>query len=136
VFRAARPETREELEDYRALLARGLVRPRRLEIYLMRADGTGVTQVTRAGAASFAPFMHPNGQLIVFSSFLHDPSGRSFALYTVNVDGSGLERVTWGESFASFPMFSRDGRTLVFCGNRNAAAPREMNVFAVDWAAH
>jgi hypothetical protein len=40
-----------------------------------------------------------------------------------------LERVTWGESFASFPMFSRDGRTLVFCGNRNAASPREMNVF-------
>lgn len=136
VFRAARPETREELEDYRALLARGLVRPRRLEIYLMRADGTGVTQVTRAGAASFAPFMHPNGHLIVFSSNLHDPTGRSFALYTVNVDGSELTRVTWGESFASFPMFSRDGRTLVFCGNRNAASPREMNVFVADWVAH
>lgn len=136
VFRAARPETREELEDYRALLARGLVRPRRLEIYLMRADGTGVTQVTRAGAASFAPFMHPNGHLIVFSSNLHDATGRSFALYTVNVDGSELTRVTWGESFASFPMFSRDGRTLVFCGNRNAASPREMNVFVADWVAH
>lgn len=136
VFRAARPETREELEDYRALLARGLVRPRRLEIYLMRADGTGVTQVTRAGAASFAPFMHPNGHLIVFSSNLHDATGRSFALYTVNVDGSELTRVTWGESFASFPMFSRDGRTLVFCGNRNGASPREMNVFVADWVAH
>jgi Tol biopolymer transport system component len=135
VFRAARPETREELEEYRALLARGLVRPRRLEIYVMRADGTGATQLTRAGAASFAPFMHPNGQLIVFASNLHDQTGRSFALYTVNIDGSGLERVTWGESFASFPMFSRDGRTLVFCGNRNAASPREMNVFIADWVA-
>jgi len=133
VFRASRPETREELEEYRALLARGLVRPRRLEIYLMRADGTAVTQLTRAGAASFAPFMHPNGQLIVFSSNVHDPTGRSFALYTVNADGSGLERVTWAESFASFPMFSRDGRTLVFCGNRNAGSPREMNVFLADW---
>ena len=135
VFRAARPETREELDDYRALLARGLVRPRRLEIYLMRADGTGVTQLTRAGAASFAPFMHPNGQLVVFSSNLHDPTGRSFALYIVKVDASGLERVTWGESFASFPMFSRDGRTLVFCANRNAASPREMNVFVADFSA-
>ena len=135
VFRAARPETREELDDYRALLARGLVRPRRLEIYLMRADGTGVTQLTRAGAASFAPFMHPNGQLVVFSSNLHDPTGRSFALYIVKVDASGLERVTWGESFASFPMFSRDGRTLVFCGNRTAASSREMNVFVADFSA-
>jgi Tol biopolymer transport system component len=43
--------------------------------------------------------------------------------------------VTWGESFASFPMFSRDGRTLVFCGTRNAASPREMNVFVADFSA-
>jgi TolB protein len=135
VFRAARPETADELQDYRALLARGLVRPRRLEIYLMRADGTGVTQLTKAGAASFAPFMHPNGRQVIFSSNLHDPGGRSFALYVINVDGSGLERVTWGESFASFPMFSRDGTTLVFCGSRNAAAPRDMNVFVADWVA-
>ena len=133
VFRASRPDTQEELEEYRALLARGLVRPRRLEIYLMHADGSGVTQITKAGAASFAPFLHPNGQQVIFSSNLHDPSGRTFALFLVNVDGSGLERITWAESFASFPMFSRDGTRLVFCGSRNAASPREMNVFLADW---
>jgi TolB protein len=133
VFRASRPETREELEEYRALLARGLVRPRRLEIYVMRPDGTGVRQVTRSGAASFAPFMHPRSEQIIFSSNLHDPTGRTFALHLVNVDGSGLERVTYGESFASFPMFSRDGTKLVFCGSRNAASAHEMNVFVADW---
>jgi Tol biopolymer transport system component len=100
----------------------------------MRADGTGVTQLTRAGAASFAPFMHPNGRQVIFSSNLHDPSGRTFALYLVNLDGSGLERVTFAESFASFPMFSRDGAKLVFCGSRHAASPRDMNVFIADWA--
>jgi Tol biopolymer transport system component len=135
VFRAARPETPEELAEYRALLAQSLVRPKRLEIYVMRADGTGVTQVTRAGAASFAPFMHPNGQQIVFASNLHDPSGRTFALYLVNLDGSGLERVTHADAFASFPMFSRDGRRLVFCSSRNAAAPRDLNIFLADWVA-
>jgi hypothetical protein len=30
-------------------------------------------------------------------------------------------------------MFSRDAKQLVFCGNRNAQAPREMNVFVADW---
>ena len=133
VFRAARPETREELEEYRALLGRALVRPRRLDVYLMKADGTGLTRVTRTGGASFAPFMHPNARQIIFSSNHHDPAGREFALWLVNVDGSGLERVTWGESFASFPMFSRDGARLVFCGSRNAAAPRDLNVFVADW---
>ena len=133
VFRASRPDTTAELDEYRALLRRGLVRPGVLEIYVMRADGAGVTQVTRKGAASFAPFLHPNNQQIVFSSNLHDPTGRTFALYLVNVDGSGLERLTYAESFASFPMFSRDGRRLVFTSNRNAAAPREQNVFIAEW---
>jgi Tol biopolymer transport system component len=133
VFRASRPETTQELEEYRGLLQRGLVRPRRLDIYVMKADGTGVTRVTRLPAASFAPFMHPDGQRIVFASNVGDPSGRSFALYLVNVDGSGLERVTWAGSFASFPMFTRDGRKLVFCSNRGAAAPRDLDVFVADW---
>ena len=41
-----------------------------LEIYVMRADGTGLTQVTKQGAASFAPFLHPNNRQIIFSSNL------------------------------------------------------------------
>jgi Tol biopolymer transport system component len=133
VFRAARPETREELEEYRALLGRGLVRPRRLDIYLMNADGTGLRRVTRLAGANFAPFMHPNGRQIIFSSNLHDPSGRSFALYLVNADGSDLERVTWADGFASFPMFTRDGARLVFCGNRGTTAPRDLDVLIADW---
>jgi Tol biopolymer transport system component len=134
VFRASRPETREELDDYRALLRQGLVRPRRLDIYLMKIDGTGLTRVTRLAGANFAPFMHPNGRQIIFSSNLHDPSGRSFALYLVNVDGSDLERVTWADTFASFPMFTRDGRRLVFCGNRGVTTPRGLDVFVADWS--
>jgi TolB protein len=133
VFRASRPDTREELEEYRALLGQSLVRPRRLEIYLMKADGTGIVQVTRNGAANFAPFLHPNGQQIIFASNLHDATGRTFALYLVNVDGSGLERVTHVDAFASFPMFTRDGSRLVFCSSRNAAAPHDLNVFLADW---
>lgn len=133
VFRASRPAPGPELDEYRALLQRLLVRPRALEIYVMRADGTGLRQVTRHGGASFAPFLHPNNQQIVFSSNVHDPTGRTFALYLVNVDGSGLERITWAESFASFPMFSRDGTRLVFTANRGATSPREQNIFIADW---
>ena len=134
-FRAARPESREEIDEYAALLRQGLVRPRKLEIYVMKADGTDVRQVTRNDAANFAPFLLPSSEQVIFSSNLHDPGGRSFALYLINVDGTGLERVTHADGFASFPMFSRDGKRLVFCGSRNAAAPRDLNVFVADWAA-
>ena len=134
VYRAGYPDTAAERDEYLELLRRSLVRPRKLEIFAMKADGTGVRQVTRNGAANFAPFMHPNGQQIIFSSNLHDPSGRSFALYVINVDGSGLERVTWTDPFASFPMFTRDGTKLVFSSSRQANAPRDINVFVADWA--
>ena len=133
VYRAATPADDAERDEYRALLRQGLVRPRRLEIFVMRPDGSGVVQVTRNGAANFAPFMHPDSRRIVFSSNLHDPTGRSFALYLIGVDGTGLERITWAEPFASFPMFSRDGKHLVFSGNRNATG-RDMNIFIADWA--
>ncbi|HET7754489.1 MAG TPA: hypothetical protein VFK85_11320 [Anaeromyxobacteraceae bacterium] len=133
VFRASRPETPAELADYEALLARRLVRPGKLEIWVMDADGSNKHQVTTFGAASFAPFFHPDGRRIIFSSNLSDPRGRNFDLYLVNDDGSGLERVTTEETFDGFPMFSPDGKKLVFASNRNGSRPGETNVFIADW---
>jgi Tol biopolymer transport system component len=133
VYRASRPRDEAELADYRALLARGLVRPSRLEIFVMDADGANARQVTSLGAASFAPFFHPDGRRIVFASNHGDPRGRNFDLYLVNDDGSGLERVTTEETFDGFPMFSPDGKRLVFASNRNARVPGETNVFVADW---
>jgi TolB protein len=133
VWRAWHPPDAAGLAEHRALLAQGLVRPHRAELFVMSADGTGTRQVTANGAANWAPFLHPDGERIVFASNLHDPGRFDFALYLVRRDGSGLERVTYTESFAAFPMFSRDGSRLVFCSSRGAAAPREFNIFVADW---
>jgi Tol biopolymer transport system component len=135
VFRASRPEGAEDLAEYRALLRQSVIRPRRLDLYLMNADGSGLRRVTHIPAANFAPFLHPNGQQIIFASNLHGADGRGFALYLINTDGSGLERVTFADTFASFPMFSRDGTKLVFCASRQASSRGELNVFVADWVA-
>ena len=133
VYRASRPAPGKEMEDYRALLARKLVRPSKLEIMTMDADGTNVRQVTRLGAGSFAPFFLPDGKRIIFSSNSGDPRGRNFDLFLVNDDGTGLERVTTYEGFDGFPMFSPDGKRLVFASNRNGSRPGETNLFVADW---
>jgi Tol biopolymer transport system component len=133
VYRASRPATPAEVGDYEALLARRLVRPGKLELWIMDADGSNAHQVTSFGAASFAPFFHPDGRRIIFSSNLADPRGRNFDLYLVNDDGTGLERVTTEETFDGFPMFSPDGKKLVFASNRNASRPGETNLFIADW---
>jgi len=132
VWRAHYPEG-EELEDSRRLLRERLVRPARVEIWVMNADGTGARQVTDNGAANFAPFFHPDGRRIIFSSNLHDPTGREFDLFMVGTDGANLERITHSPGFDSFPMFSRDGRRLVWASSRGASEAREFNIFVGDW---
>jgi TolB protein len=133
VYRASRPKDAADLAQYRALLAQKLVRPTELEIWVMNADGSEQRQVTHLGAASFAPFFHPDGKRIIFASNHDDPKGRNFDLFLVNDDGSGLERITYNETFDGFPMFSPDGTKLVFASNRNGSRPGETNVFIADW---
>jgi TolB protein len=133
VYRAHHPTDPAELEEYFELLGQGLVRPERVELYVMDADGSNRRQVTSNGAANFAPFFHPDGERIIFSSNMDDPSGRAFDLYLINIDGTGLERVTFNPGFDSFPMFSRDGSRLVFASDRGAGGPGEFNVFVAEW---
>lgn len=133
VYRAHHPTDAREIEDYRQLLAQRLVRPTRLDIYVMDADGGNRRRLTDNGAANFAPFFHPNGRQIIFSSNLTNPRGRNFDLYLVNIDGTGLERVTTHDEFDGFPMFSPDGRRLVFASNRGAVNAGDTNIFLADW---
>ncbi|MCS6896757.1 MAG: hypothetical protein NZM29_02195 [Nitrospira sp.] len=136
VYRASHPTGPEEVARYRSLLAQGLVEPNQLEIFVMNADGSGKRQVTSNKASNFAPFFHPDGRRIIFSSNVEtrNEGGRpSFHLYLVNDDGTGLERVTTEGHFNSFPMFSPDGKRLVWVSDRNAKEPGEFNVFLADW---
>jgi Tol biopolymer transport system component len=136
VWRASRPRTDAEVAAFRGLLAERKIRPGVLEVFVMDADGGNRRQVTNFGAASFAPFFHPSGTKIIFSSNLHDPRGRSFDLYLIGTDGTGLERVTHFDDFDGFPMFSPDGRRLVWASNRGQAVRGETNIFIADWVEH
>ena len=134
VYRASHPEDPEELEDYRRLLDRGLIRPTQLDVWVMDADGSDKVRVTDNGAANFAPFFHPSGEKVVFSSNMHDPAGRDFDLYLVGLDGTGLERVTVHPDFDGFPMFSpADPGTFAFSSNRGGDVAGETNVYLADW---
>jgi Tol biopolymer transport system component len=99
----------------------------------MDRDGGNSRQVTRNGAANFAPYFTPDGTRIIFASNQHNPKGRDFDLFLVKVDGMGSERVTFNDSFDGFPMFSPDGRRLVFASNRHAANVGDTNIFIADW---
>ena len=135
VYRSHHPKTDAEIARYKQRLSENLIEPTVLEVWIMNADGTNKRQVTKFGAASFAPFFTPDGKRIIFCTnyFATDARKRNFDLALINTDGSGLERVTYSEVFDGFPMFSPDGKKLVFASNRNAKTQGDTNVFIADW---
>lgn len=133
VFRASRPQSTEEITEYKDLLAKGLVAPTNMEIYTCNVDGSNLKQITHLGKANWAPFFHPSGKKIIFSSNHHSDKGYDFQLYMINLDGSGLERITSESKFNAFPMFSPDRKKIVFSSNRNNGGTRDTNLFIADW---
>jgi hypothetical protein len=133
VFRASRPQTPKEIKEYKDLLAEGLVAPTNMEIYTCNVDGSDLTQITHLGKANWAPFYHPSGKKIIFSSNHQSEKGFNFQLFMINIDGTGLEQITTESVFNSFAMFSPDGKRLVFSSNRNNYGTHDTNVFIADW---
>lgn len=133
VFRASRPKTPEQVEEYTSLLKQGLVAPTNMELFICNVDGSNLRQITNLGKANWAPYFHPSGKKIVFSSNHASKRGYDFHLYMINTDGTGLEQITFESYFNAFAMFSFDGKKLVFSSNRNNGGTRDTNTFIADW---
>jgi TolB protein len=136
VWRASRPEG-EAAEVYMSLLKDGLVEPSALNIFVAEIDGSNPRQITDLPGANWAPFFHPSGEKIIFTTNHHqdDGRGRVFDLFMINLDGTGLEQITFSGTFDGFPMFSNDGKKIAFASNRNVSRTdsRDTNVFIADW---
>lgn len=132
VFRASRPATDSAKMEYKALLKTGYVRPNEMELFICNADGSDMKQITHLGGANWAPFFHPSGNKIIFSSN-HVTHRIPFNLFMINLDGSGLEQITFDTVFDSFPMFSPDGKHIIFGSNRNNHGTRDTNLFVAEW---
>jgi len=131
LFRSSRPKTEIEIKEYKKLLAQGLVQPTNMELYICNVDGSNLKKITNLGNANWAPFFHPSGKKIIFSS--NHKTNHSFNLFMINVDGTGLEQITYDAVFDAFPMFSPDGKKLVFSSNRNNYGTHDTNLFVADW---
>jgi Tol biopolymer transport system component len=133
VFRASRFTTEAAKKEYLDYLKQGLVAPTEMEIFVCNADGSDLKQITKLGKANWAPFYHPAGKKIIFSSNYKGKRGFEFNLFMINEDGTGLEQISYDKVFDSFPMFSPDGKKIIFSSNRNNGGTRNTNLFVADW---
>lgn len=137
VYRAHHPQDSAELREYRELLAQGLIRPSKVELWVMDADGSNKRQVTALGGANFGPSWSPDGTKIIFSSNFFAPRSGNFELFLVSADAEKagpdqLEQVTFNDSFDGFPIFHPNGK-LLWASNRYASVEGETNLFVADF---
>jgi TolB protein len=137
-YRAHHPKDTVEIKQYKDLLAQGLIRPSKVELFVMNADGSNNRQVTALGGANFGPSWTPDGKKIVFASNFREPRSENFELYLIDAattlaGADKLEQITFSPTFDGFPMFSPDGKKLVWAANRHGSKAHETNLFVADW---
>ena len=80
------------------------------EVYVMRADGSHVRNLTHNLAQDGQPSWAPDGQRIAFVS----ARPGNTQIFVMNADGSGQKRLTHSNDGDTAPVWSPDGRKIAF----------------------
>ena len=100
------------------------------EVYSMDINGGDVKRLTNIGAMSWAPYYHPSGDYLIFTTNKHGFG--NFELYLVRADGKEEPvRVTDTDGFDGLPVFLPDGKRLSWTSTRTAA--KQSQIFMADW---
>ena len=100
------------------------------DVRTMNLDGTDERQITDFGAMSWAPYIHPSGQYLLFAS--NKLGFENFEVFMVDIDGKKEPvRVTYSDGFDGLPVPSPDGTQLAWTSSRGGG--REGQIFLAQW---
>ncbi len=101
-----------------------------LDIYIMRADGSGLRRLTEVPGYDGGPFFSADGRRICWRRFSKD--GATAEIFTMNVDGSDQRQLTSLGAMSWAPYFHPSGEYLIFTTNRHGFSNFEL--YLVDAA--
>lgn len=87
-----------------------------MELYIMRADGSGVRRLTRHLGYDGGPFFSPDGQRIVWRRF--NELGTLAEIWTARVDGSEAKALTNFQAMSWAPFYHPSGDYIIFTTNK------------------
>ena len=86
-----------------------------MDIYIMKADGSGVTRLTESLGYDGGPFFSPDGQRIVWRRF--SPDGHTAEIWSMKTDGSDKKQITELAHMSWAPYYHPSGDYLIFTTN-------------------
>jgi Tol biopolymer transport system component len=100
------------------------------DVFTMKLDGSDVKQLTDFGAMSWAPYVHPSGEYVLFAS--NKLGFENFEVFMVDAAGTKEPvRVTYSDGFDGLPVPSPDGRQLAWTSSRSGGSAGQL--FLAQW---
>lgn len=86
------------------------------DLYVMKADGSGVRRVTDTPGYDGGPFFSPDGQRILWRRF--DAAGMNADIYSARIDGTDVRRVTHFGCMSWAPYYHPSQKYVIFTANK------------------
>lgn len=100
----------------------------RLQLFLIRTDGSQERQLTFDSHVNWAPFWHPQGKIIAYTTSKH--GHHAYQIYLIDCQTQREYRLTHTQTFEGLPSFSSDGKRFAWTSKRGGGAPQ---VFLADF---
>ena len=97
-----------------------------MDIFIMKADGTEVKQLTTHRGYDGGPFFSPDSKKIVWRKFSAD--GMKAEIYTMNIDGSDKKQLTHANNMSWAPFYHPSQKYIIYTSNKNGFANFELYI--------
>lgn len=100
----------------------------RLQLYLIRSDGSEERQLTSDSHVNWAPFWYPDGRFIAYTTSQY--GHHAYQINLIDIQTLRCYRLTETQTFEGLPSFSSDGKKIAWTSKRGGGAPQ---VFIADF---